>query len=156
MLLLITSNECLASWLINFITGKWFYCQSRNIRSSVCFPPLDHIAAGNKCLKPSGSYIHAKDKRGHCWSCWCLRDVITNQESVKQQRKPILMSHKKHGAPPLAENGEKRTPPAKQPNQKKVLNIPFFLDWLLIYKNWLNVNPTYSFCQKTGHQLMKE
>nr|VDD36818.1 unnamed protein product [Brassica oleracea] len=30
------------------------------------------------------------------------------------------MSHKKHGAPPLAENREKRPPPAKQPNQKKV------------------------------------
>ncbi|CAN7077815.1 unnamed protein product, partial [Brassica oleracea var. botrytis] len=39
------------------------------------------------------------------------------------QQKPILMSHKKHGAPPLAENREKRPPPAKQPNQKKILYI---------------------------------
>ncbi|KAH0940117.1 hypothetical protein HID58_007578, partial [Brassica napus] len=62
----------------------------------------------------TGSYIHAKDKRRH-WSCWCLRDVITNQESVK----PILMSHKKHGAPPLAENGEKRTPSACQAAKPK-------------------------------------
>ncbi|CAN6858916.1 unnamed protein product [Brassica oleracea] len=52
---------------------------------------------------------------------------------TETQRKPILMSHKKHGAPPLAENGEKRTPPAKQPNQKKrwlVLNC--FINLLLL------------------------
>ncbi|WZZ36951.1 hypothetical protein YC2023_020352 [Brassica napus] len=79
----------------------------------------DEISEFKKQIERQLSRITETDKRGHCWSCWCLRDVITNQESVKQQRKPILMSHKKHGAPPLAENGEKRTPPAKQPNQKK-------------------------------------